>query len=91
MSDDFYNLVNQKSSAGIKILPTIETMKRLVALLNPKTDLLVALTHQGVDEDSNSGDELPGFRFDCRRTFTHTFETSEKSERYTHRANRIEL
>ena len=52
MSDDFYNLVNQSSSAGIKILPTIETAKRLAALLTPKTDLLIALTHQGVEEDS---------------------------------------
>ena len=52
MSDDFYNLVNQNSSAGIKILPSIETVKRLVALLYPQTDLLIALTHQGVDEDS---------------------------------------
>ncbi|MGD1045623.1 MAG: bifunctional UDP-sugar hydrolase/5'-nucleotidase [Bacteroidota bacterium] len=52
MSDDFYDLVNQNSSAGIKILPSIETVKRLAALLNPQTDLLIALTHQGVDEDS---------------------------------------
>ncbi|MGD0038522.1 MAG: bifunctional UDP-sugar hydrolase/5'-nucleotidase [Bacteroidota bacterium] len=52
MSDDFYNLVNQNSSAGIKILPSIETVKRLITLLNPQTDLLIALTHQGVDEDS---------------------------------------
>jgi 5'-nucleotidase / UDP-sugar diphosphatase len=52
MSDDFYNLVNQNSSAGIKILPSIETVKRLTPLLLPQTDLLIALTHQGVDEDS---------------------------------------
>jgi 2',3'-cyclic-nucleotide 2'-phosphodiesterase (5'-nucleotidase family) len=52
MSDDFYNLVNQNSSAGIKILPTIETVKRLAAVLYPQTDLLIALTHQGVEEDS---------------------------------------
>ena len=60
MSDDFYNLVNQKSGAGIKILPTIETMKRLAAMLYPKTDLLVALTHQGVDEDSTLAMNVPG-------------------------------
>jgi 5'-nucleotidase len=60
MSDDFYNLVNQNSSAGIKILSTIETMKRLVALLTPKTDLLIALTHQGVDEDSILAMKVPG-------------------------------
>ena len=52
MSDDFYNLVNQQSSAGIKILPSIETVKRLITLLNPQTDLLIALTHEGVDADS---------------------------------------
>jgi 5'-nucleotidase / UDP-sugar diphosphatase len=52
MSDDFYNLVNKNSSAGIKILPSTETVKRVAALLNPQTDLLIALTHQGVDEDS---------------------------------------
>jgi 5'-nucleotidase / UDP-sugar diphosphatase len=52
MSDDFYNLVNKNSSAGIKILPSIETVKRLAAVLHPQTDLLIALTHQGVDEDS---------------------------------------
>jgi 2',3'-cyclic-nucleotide 2'-phosphodiesterase (5'-nucleotidase family) len=52
MSSDFYNLVNQKSSIGIKILPPIETMQRLAELLDPQTDLLIALTHEGVDEDS---------------------------------------
>lgn len=60
MSDDFYNLVNQKSGAGIKILPTIETMKRLASMLYSKTDLLVALTHQGVDEDSVLAMNVPG-------------------------------
>ncbi len=52
MSDDFYNLVNQNSSASIRILPSVETVKRLIALLNPQTDLLIALTHEGVDADS---------------------------------------
>ncbi len=40
------------AAAGIKILPSIETVKRLIALLNPQTDLLIALTHEGVDADS---------------------------------------
>jgi len=52
MSGEFYTLVNQPSSAGIKILPPIETVKRLAAQLDPQTDLLIALTHQGVDDDS---------------------------------------
>lgn len=60
MSEDFYNLVNQNSSAGIKILPLIETVKRLVALLTPQTDLIIALTHQGVKEDSDLTSNVQG-------------------------------
>jgi len=60
MSDDFYNLVNQNSSAGIKILPSIETMQRLAAELYPQTDLLIALTHQGIDEDSIMATKVQG-------------------------------
>jgi 2',3'-cyclic-nucleotide 2'-phosphodiesterase (5'-nucleotidase family) len=52
MSSDFYNLVNRNSSTGIKILPPIETVQRLAELLDPQTDVLIALTHEGVDEDS---------------------------------------
>lgn len=52
MSGDFFNLVNQNSSVGIKILPPIETVNRLAAQLNPQTDLLIALTHEGVEDDS---------------------------------------
>ena len=36
----------------LRILPSVETVKRLIALLNPQTDLLIALTHEGVDADS---------------------------------------
>ncbi len=52
MSGDFYNQVNMNSSAGIKILPPIETVKRLVEQLRPQTDVLIALTHEGVNDDS---------------------------------------
>ncbi len=52
ISSDFYNLVNKNSSAGIKILSPIETVKRILDKLIPLTDLQIALTHQGVDDDS---------------------------------------
>lgn len=52
MSKEFSTLVNQRSSAGIKILPPIETARRLAEKLDPQTDLLIALTHEGVDDDS---------------------------------------
>ena len=51
MSSEFYGLVNKNSGAGIKILPPIETVRRLAAKLDPQTDLLIALTHQGAGAD----------------------------------------
>jgi 2',3'-cyclic-nucleotide 2'-phosphodiesterase (5'-nucleotidase family) len=52
MSNDFYNLVNHKSGESIKLLPPVETMQNFVKELRAKTDLLIALTHQGVQDDS---------------------------------------
>ena len=52
MSRAFYDLVNQNSTVGIKLLPTVPTVQRLAKELDPKTDLLIALTHQGVEDDS---------------------------------------
>jgi len=52
MSGDFYNLVNHKSGESIKLLPPIETMQTYVTELQPQTDLLIALTHEGVQDDS---------------------------------------
>jgi 5'-nucleotidase/UDP-sugar diphosphatase len=52
MSSEFYSLVSQSSTVGIKLLPPEETARRMVELLRPKTDLLIALTHQGVWADS---------------------------------------
>ena len=52
MSSDFYHLVIVTNSKGIKLVSPVEAAKRLIALLEPQTDLLVALTHEGVDEDS---------------------------------------
>ena len=52
MSSEYYNLVNQNSSKGVKLLPPVAAAKRMIALLRPQTDLLIALTHTGVDDDS---------------------------------------
>jgi len=52
MSRAFYDLVSQNSTVGIKLLPPLPTIRRLVKELDPKTDLLIALTHQGVEDDS---------------------------------------
>jgi 2',3'-cyclic-nucleotide 2'-phosphodiesterase (5'-nucleotidase family) len=52
MSSDFYNLVNKSNSQGIKILSPIETIQQLVDTLSSRTDLLIALTHEGIEDDS---------------------------------------
>ncbi|MDI6779162.1 MAG: bifunctional UDP-sugar hydrolase/5'-nucleotidase [Bacteroidota bacterium] len=52
ISQSLYNLVNKNNLIGIKVLSPKETTQRLVDLLDPKTDLIIALTHQGVQEDS---------------------------------------
>jgi 2',3'-cyclic-nucleotide 2'-phosphodiesterase (5'-nucleotidase family) len=51
MSSDFYILVNKSISQGIKILSPIEIIQRLVDTLSSQTDLLIALTHQGLEDD----------------------------------------
>jgi len=52
MSRDFYNLVSQNSTKGIKLLPPIPTAEKYIDLLRPQTDLVIAITHQGVEDDS---------------------------------------
>lgn len=60
MSRELYNLVNQNSLVGLRVFPPVETARRLVAELDPQTDLLIALTHQGFDEDSAMAEEVTG-------------------------------
>ena len=52
MSKEFYNLVSQSSTKGIKLLSPIEQAKKMIDILRPQTDLVIALTHTGVDDDS---------------------------------------
>jgi 5'-nucleotidase / UDP-sugar diphosphatase len=52
MSRAYYSLVNVNSSKGIHLDTAMATMQALVDELRPKTDLLIALTHQGTDDDS---------------------------------------
>jgi 5'-nucleotidase / UDP-sugar diphosphatase len=52
MSQEYYNLVSVNSAKGVKLLPYIAQAKKMIDLLRPRTDLLIALTHIGVDDDS---------------------------------------
>jgi 5'-nucleotidase/UDP-sugar diphosphatase len=52
MTEGLYNLVNQTNLVDIKILPAVTTTQKCIDKLTPKTDLIIALTHEGVDDDS---------------------------------------
>lgn len=45
-------VVNQNNIVGIRVLSPVETAQRMIDELKPKTDLVIAVTHQGADEDS---------------------------------------
>jgi 5'-nucleotidase/UDP-sugar diphosphatase len=60
MTEGLYNLVNQTNLADIKILPSIATTQKFIDELTPKTDLIIALTHQGVEDDSVLAANLKG-------------------------------
>lgn len=53
-------VVNQNNLVGIRVLSPVETAQRMINELGPRTDLLIALTHQGADEDSLLATQLTG-------------------------------
>lgn len=52
MSQELYGLVNQNNLVGIRVLSPVETTQKWVNQLRGKTQVLIALTHEGFDEDS---------------------------------------
>lgn len=53
-------VVNQNNLVGIRVLSPVETAQRMVNELKPRTDLIIALTHQGADEDSILATQVAG-------------------------------
>jgi len=60
MSRDLYNLVYQNNLVGIRVLSPSATVQKYVDELSPQTDLLIALTHEGVADDSMLATEVKG-------------------------------
>ncbi len=52
MTQGLYGLVNPNNLVGIRVLSPVETARRIVEKIDPATDLIIAITHQGVAEDS---------------------------------------
>lgn len=52
ISQQLYNLVNQTNLVGIKVLSPDETLQKIIDKIDDKTDIIIALSHQGYREDS---------------------------------------
>jgi 2',3'-cyclic-nucleotide 2'-phosphodiesterase (5'-nucleotidase family) len=60
MLQNLAGMVNQSNIVGLKVLSPIETARRIIAELEPKTDCIIALTHQGVEDDSALAESVTG-------------------------------
>ena len=60
MSKDFFTLVSKKSSGGIVILSPVATAQSIIDKLRSRTDLLIAVTHEGVEDDSVLAENVTG-------------------------------
>jgi 5'-nucleotidase/UDP-sugar diphosphatase len=52
MSSDLFRLTNTNNLTGLNVLPPADVVQKIIDKIDPQTDLIIALTHQGVDEDS---------------------------------------
>jgi 5'-nucleotidase/UDP-sugar diphosphatase len=52
ISQELYDLVNQSNLTGLRVLSPVETAQKFIDELKPETDIVIALTHQGVEADS---------------------------------------
>ncbi|MDE3057097.1 MAG: bifunctional metallophosphatase/5'-nucleotidase [Bacteroidota bacterium] len=55
-----YHEVNQNNLVGIKVLSPVETTQRYIDELKLKADIIVALTHEGVDDDVKLAENVTG-------------------------------
>ena len=60
ISEQLYGLVNQGNLTGLRVLPIEKTLRKYARELDGRTDLLIALTHQGAVEDSLLALRAPG-------------------------------
>jgi 5'-nucleotidase/UDP-sugar diphosphatase len=52
MSRDLFQLTNRNNLRGLKVASPFETAQTLIDKIAPETDLIIALTHEGLDDDS---------------------------------------
>jgi 2',3'-cyclic-nucleotide 2'-phosphodiesterase (5'-nucleotidase family) len=52
MTRELFNVTNTKNLQGLKVLQPVDITQKIIDKITPMTDLIVALTHEGVDDDS---------------------------------------
>jgi 2',3'-cyclic-nucleotide 2'-phosphodiesterase (5'-nucleotidase family) len=60
MSEDLFRLTNTNNLKGLKVANAAGTLQRMIDRIGPDTDLLIALTHEGADEDSVLATKIHG-------------------------------
>ncbi len=91
MSKDFFTLVSKKSSSGIVILPPIETAQRIIDKLRSRTDLIIAVTHEGVEDDSVLAANVEGLDVIVGGHSHTRLKVPEKRKGRRYRSDRVEL
>ena len=52
MSSGLFELTNTNNLKGLKVLHPASTLQKIIDKIDGETDLIIALTHEGVDDDS---------------------------------------
>ena len=52
ITTDLFHVTNTRNLQGLKVLSPIEVTQKIIDKIKDETDLIVAVTHEGVDEDS---------------------------------------
>ncbi len=90
MSQGLYGLVNQNNLVGIRVKSPIETTQKYIDELESKTDLIVALTHQGADEDSALAKAVQGAGHHRGGALAHAAQDPLRGERRADGAGRLQ-
>jgi len=60
LTEELYGVAAPKALAGTSVAPIVETAREMVRELDPKTDVIVLMTHVGVDDDKRLAREVAG-------------------------------
>jgi 5'-nucleotidase / UDP-sugar diphosphatase len=60
MMEGLFRETNTNNLIGLKVLPVSEKLQAIIDIIDPQTDVIIALTHEGVQEDSVLATQVHG-------------------------------